>query len=155
MSAEGGIRHGRHYWQGNGSIFNAVGKDELARLGVFEPSVALVEKFEALVRPVDRQIAALYQANASLQATRAALLQRLIPASWPWTGWTSTFGLKWRLPGRGSAMLLIASPAHQQRAGANLMPETGFGASGTLLSGSKVLYAHATGLAQSAFIYAK
>ena len=63
---------------GNGSIFNSVGKDELARLGIFEPSLALVEKFETLVRPIDRQIAALYQANASLKATRDALLPRLI-----------------------------------------------------------------------------
>lgn len=63
---------------GNGSIFNSVGKDELARLGVFEPNLALVEKFEALVLPIDRQIAALYQANATLKVTRDALLPRLI-----------------------------------------------------------------------------
>lgn len=63
---------------GNGSIFNSVGKDELARLGVFEPSLALVGKFETLVGPIDRQIAALYQGNANLKATRDALLPRLI-----------------------------------------------------------------------------
>lgn len=63
---------------GNGSIFNSVGKDELARLGVFEPDALLVKKFEALVQPVDKQIAALYQANASLKTTRDALLPRLI-----------------------------------------------------------------------------
>jgi type I restriction enzyme, S subunit len=63
---------------GNGSIFNSVGKDELARLGVFEPSFALVEKFEALIQPIDQKVAALYHANASLKATRDALLPRLI-----------------------------------------------------------------------------
>jgi type I restriction enzyme, S subunit len=63
---------------GNGSIFNSVGKDELARLGVFEPSIALVEKFEALVQPIDQKVAALYQATASLKTTRDALLPRLI-----------------------------------------------------------------------------
>ena len=63
---------------GNGSIFNSVGKDELARLGVFEPNFALVEKFEALVQPIDQKVAALYQANASLKSTRDALLPRLI-----------------------------------------------------------------------------
>lgn len=63
---------------GNGSIFNSVGKDELARLGVFEPGLVLVEKFETIVQPIDKQIAALYQANASLKTTRDALLPRLI-----------------------------------------------------------------------------
>lgn len=63
---------------GNGSIFNSVGKDELARLGVFEPSSELTEKFEAYVQPIDRQVASLYRANASLKATRDALLPRLI-----------------------------------------------------------------------------
>jgi len=63
---------------GNGSIFNSVGKDELAKLGVFEPNIALVEKFEAIVQPIDKQIEALYQANASLKTTRDALLPRLI-----------------------------------------------------------------------------
>jgi type I restriction enzyme, S subunit len=63
---------------GNGSIFNSVGKDELARLAVFEPALELVEKFEAIVRPVDRQIATLYRVNAGLKATRDALLPRLI-----------------------------------------------------------------------------
>lgn len=63
---------------GNGSIFNSVGKDELARLGVFDPGLALAERFETHVQPIDKQIAALYQANASLKATRDTLLPRLI-----------------------------------------------------------------------------
>ena len=68
---------------GNGSIFNSVGKDKPARLGVFEPSPVLVAKFDALVQPIDKQIEGLYQANASLNATRDALLPRLISGKLP------------------------------------------------------------------------
>lgn len=63
---------------GNGSIFNSVGKDELARLDVYKPDINLIQKFEAFVGPVDKQIAVLYKANADLTATRDALLPRLI-----------------------------------------------------------------------------
>ncbi len=84
---------------GNGSIFNSVGKDELARLGVFEPSFALVEKFEALIQPIDQKVAALYQANASLKATRDALLPRLI------SGKLAVDGLDTRFPPRVAALL--------------------------------------------------
>ena len=63
---------------GNGSIFNSVGKDELARLSVFEPDLKLAERFETHIQAIDKQIAALYQANASLKSTRDALLPRLI-----------------------------------------------------------------------------
>ena len=63
---------------GNGSIFNSVGKDELARLSVFEPDLKLAERFETHIQAIDKQIAALYQANASLKSTRDVLLPRLI-----------------------------------------------------------------------------
>ena len=63
---------------GNGSIFNSAGKDELARHPVFEPSLALLDKFEKLVHPSDLQVTALYKANASLKTTRDSLLPRLI-----------------------------------------------------------------------------
>lgn len=37
-----------------------------------------MEKFETLVQPIEKQTAALFQTNASLKATRDALLPRLI-----------------------------------------------------------------------------
>jgi type I restriction enzyme S subunit len=63
---------------GNGSIFNSVGKDELAKFPVFEPEPGLVEKFDAMVSNIDKQITMLMQATECLKSSRDALLPRLI-----------------------------------------------------------------------------
>ena len=63
---------------GNGSIFNSVGKDELARFPVFEPESSLVEKFDAIASTLDKQIRMLTRASAKLISSRDALLPRLI-----------------------------------------------------------------------------
>lgn len=63
---------------GNGSIFNSVGKDELAKFPVFEPESSLVEKFDAIASTLDEQIRILTQATAKLISSRDMLLPRLI-----------------------------------------------------------------------------
>lgn len=63
---------------GNGSIFNSVGKDELARHPVLNPPDLLIQQFESVVGPIDTQLATLYGSTSRLQAIRDALLPRLI-----------------------------------------------------------------------------
>lgn len=45
---------------GNGSIFNSVGKDELANFPIYKPDMSLVERFEKIVQPIDAEIYSLY-----------------------------------------------------------------------------------------------
>ena len=63
---------------GNGSIFNSVGKDELAKFPVFEPEPSLVERFDAMVSKIDKQITMVMQATECSKSSRDALLPRLI-----------------------------------------------------------------------------
>ena len=63
---------------GNGSIFNSVGKDELAKFPIFEPEPNLVEKFDTLSAKMDKQIMMLMQATECLKSSRDLLLPRLI-----------------------------------------------------------------------------
>lgn len=63
---------------GNGSIFNSVGKDELAKFPIFESEPSLVEKFDAIASKIDEQITAFIHATECLKTSRDALLPRLI-----------------------------------------------------------------------------
>lgn len=63
---------------GNGSIFNSVGKDELAKFPIYEPKLGLIEQFDTIASNIDLQIVALTQATERFQLTREALLPRLI-----------------------------------------------------------------------------
>ncbi len=63
---------------GNGSIFNSVGKDELAKFPIFEPEASLVERFDAIASKIDEQITAFIHATECLKSSRDALLPRLI-----------------------------------------------------------------------------
>lgn len=63
---------------GNGSIFNSVGKDELAKHSILCPPPELAEMFETFVKPIDAQLATLYATNIKLSKQRDALLPRLI-----------------------------------------------------------------------------
>lgn len=63
---------------GNGSIFNSVGKDELARFPVLLPTKDLIDRFEKIAGPIDAQLDSLYGSNDRLKQTRDALLPRLI-----------------------------------------------------------------------------
>ncbi|WP_448123512.1 restriction endonuclease subunit S [Stenotrophomonas riyadhensis] len=63
---------------GNGSIFNSVGKDELAKHPILCPPPELAEMFETFVKPIDAQLATLYATTTKLSKQRDALLPRLI-----------------------------------------------------------------------------
>ena len=63
---------------GNGSIFNSVGKDELARFPVFIPERQLIERFDSMAKTVDGQISTLIQANERFEKSKNMLLPRLI-----------------------------------------------------------------------------
>jgi len=63
---------------GGGTIFKAVGKDELARLVVTEPSETLAAAFEAAARPMLDARVALTLVNRTLAHTRGLLLPRLV-----------------------------------------------------------------------------
>lgn len=63
---------------GNGSIFNSVGKDELAKFPVLQPEADLIVKFQSIAASIDRQIETLTNAVESLTRTRDMLLPRLI-----------------------------------------------------------------------------
>ncbi|MPZ43994.1 MAG: restriction endonuclease subunit S [Betaproteobacteria bacterium] len=63
---------------GNGSIFNSVGKDELARFPIIKPDDALVEKFDCLTKPIGEELGLLYETVDALQGVRDRLLPRLI-----------------------------------------------------------------------------
>jgi type I restriction enzyme S subunit len=63
---------------GNGSIFNSVGKDELAAQPILKPNQELIQEFERVVRPIDEQLNVLYSSSARLVRMRDALLPRLI-----------------------------------------------------------------------------
>lgn len=63
---------------GNGSIFNSVGKDELNKFKILQPSNELDKKFNDFVLPMDKQLQILFQQNKLLKQTRDLLLPRLI-----------------------------------------------------------------------------
>lgn len=63
---------------GNGSIFNSVGKDELAKFAVLDPGNELVKQFQAIAKPIDGQIELLTESVERLIQTRDKLLPRLI-----------------------------------------------------------------------------
>jgi type I restriction enzyme S subunit len=63
---------------GNGSIFNSVGKDELAKFQVLQPDDELVLKFQSATATLDQHIEILSRSVENLTRTRNMLLPRLI-----------------------------------------------------------------------------
>ena len=63
---------------GNGSIFNSVGKDELAKFQVLQPDVDLVVHFQSASASIDQQIEILSRSVENLSMMRDKLLPRLI-----------------------------------------------------------------------------
>jgi type I restriction enzyme S subunit len=63
---------------GNGSIFNSVGKDELAKFPVLQPDDDLVVQFQSAAANIDRQIEILTKSAENLSKLREMLLPRLI-----------------------------------------------------------------------------
>ena len=63
---------------GNGSIFNSVGKNELAKFQVLQPDKELVVHFQSIASTIDQQVEVLSASVEKLRSTRDALLPRLI-----------------------------------------------------------------------------
>jgi type I restriction enzyme S subunit len=63
---------------GNGSIFNSVGKDELAKFPILQPDDDLIVQFQSVAASIDQQIEILSKSVESLTLTRDMLLPRLI-----------------------------------------------------------------------------
>lgn len=63
---------------GNGSIFNSVGKDELAGFGLLRPPQELAMKYDQIASNIDEQIALLTRASENILCSKGSLLSRLI-----------------------------------------------------------------------------
>jgi len=63
---------------GNGSIFNSVGKDELANFSLLQPDDNLVTRYQSVAASMDEQIELLSKSVETLTRTRDVLLSRLI-----------------------------------------------------------------------------
>lgn len=68
---------------GNGSIFNSVGKDELAKFQVLQPEDDLVSQFQSFASSIDKQIEILSRSVETLSKTRDLLLPRLVSGKYP------------------------------------------------------------------------
>ncbi len=63
---------------GNGSIFNSVGKDELNKFPVINPTEYLIDKYNKISSMLDLEIENLFNANKMLRQSRESLLSRLV-----------------------------------------------------------------------------
>ena len=63
---------------GNGSIFASVTKKQLSQQLIIVPSAEIINKFEKISKPVDKQIINLYFQNQKLKEARDLLLPRLM-----------------------------------------------------------------------------
>lgn len=63
---------------GNGAIFASVSKKELQSFPVFAPRAELVNHYQEIAEPIDRQIEAIQRSSLLLSQTRDLLLNRLI-----------------------------------------------------------------------------
>jgi len=73
----------RHVFQiedafGNGAVFNAVSKTEIANIKIAIPLKKIIEKFNELIEPIDSELLTLTQKNKILKQTRDLLLPRLM-----------------------------------------------------------------------------
>lgn len=63
---------------GNGAVFNAVSRKELANIKIIIPAKETMNRFDSLVTPFDRELGLLSQKNKILKQTRDLLLPRLM-----------------------------------------------------------------------------
>ena len=63
---------------GNGSIFSSITKDELLKLQFVIPVFELIEKYEKIVEPIDKDIVVLNKKVQGLKEARDRLLPKLI-----------------------------------------------------------------------------
>ncbi|MFP3153380.1 restriction endonuclease subunit S [Lachnospiraceae bacterium ZAX-1] len=72
------LREHLDMFNGEGTVFGSINKNDMANLPVLIPSVDVIHQFEKLVSPMDVTIEANYAENCNLQATRDSLLPRLM-----------------------------------------------------------------------------
>ena len=65
-------------FNGEGTVFGSINKNDMANLPVFIPSDEVIRQFEELVSPMDATIEANYTESCNLQAARDSLLPRLM-----------------------------------------------------------------------------
>ena len=65
-------------FNGVGTVFGSISKDDLVKIPVSIPCVDDMARFEAIVRPMDDLIRANYEANCRLQVVRDNLLPKLM-----------------------------------------------------------------------------
>jgi type I restriction enzyme S subunit len=65
-------------FNGEGTVFGSINKDDLANLPVLIPTDNVIRQFEELVHPMDKAIEANYAESCNIQATRDSLLPRLM-----------------------------------------------------------------------------
>jgi type I restriction enzyme S subunit len=65
-------------FNGEGTVFGSINKNDMANLPVLIPSEDMLAQFEELVKPMDDAIETNYMEICHLQATRDALLPRLM-----------------------------------------------------------------------------
>lgn len=65
-------------FNGEGTVFGSISKDDLVKIPVSIPCVDDMARFEAIVRPMDDLIRANYEANCRLQVVRDNLLPKLM-----------------------------------------------------------------------------
>lgn len=63
---------------GSGAIFNSVTKEDMHKIKIINPTNALDEKFDELVKPLDSQIKNLNSKIEILRKTRDLLLPKLM-----------------------------------------------------------------------------
>ncbi len=64
---------------GGGTIFKSVTKSDMENIKILDPQKNMIEKFEALVLPMEEQIEVLEKKNINLRQTRDLLLPKLMP----------------------------------------------------------------------------
>jgi len=65
-------------FNGEGTVFGSINKNDMANLPVFIPSDEAIRQFEELVSPMDATIEANYAESRNLQTARDSLLPRLM-----------------------------------------------------------------------------
>lgn len=72
------LNHSLSHFNGEGTVFGAINRNEFESLTVVEPQKNLIEKFEEFLGPTNREIRELYLNTRTLEKTQRELLYSLI-----------------------------------------------------------------------------
>lgn len=72
------LNHALSHFNGEGTVFGAINRNEFESLTVVEPQKNLIEKFEEILGPTNREIRELYLNTRTLEKTQKELLYSLI-----------------------------------------------------------------------------